>query len=60
MTFDRGRLIDVTRVPVGADGSAQIDGGELGGQRNAVLAISALTPVTTEPAAYKYWIEDKN
>ncbi|MFZ1772087.1 MAG: hypothetical protein WAU00_22950 [Caldilinea sp.] len=60
MTFDRGRLIDVTRVPVGADGSAQIDVGELGGQRNAVLAISALTPVTTEPAAYKYWIEDKN
>ncbi|HHY55821.1 MAG TPA: hypothetical protein GYA08_10330 [Chloroflexi bacterium] len=57
LEFDGDRLTSVRRVPVAADGRAQIEIAGLGGRRTAVVAISGLTPVTTEAAGYRYWVE---
>jgi len=57
LEFDGDRLITVRRAPVAADGRAQVEIRDLGGRRSAVIAISGLTPVTTEAAAYRYWVE---
>lgn len=57
LEFDGDRLTDVRRVPIAADGRAQVEIAALGGTRRAVVAISGLTPVTTEAAAYRYWVE---
>jgi hypothetical protein len=57
LEFDGDRLTDVRRVPVAADGRAQVEIAELGGSRTAVIAVSGLTPVTTEAAGYRYWID---
>lgn len=58
MEFEGDRLTSVTRVPVAEDGSAAVEIAGLGGRRHAVIAVSGLTRVTTEPAAYRYWIEE--
>ena len=59
LEFDGDRLTDVRRVPVAADGSAQVAIDDLGGRRTAVVAISGLTPVTTEAAGYRYWVDER-
>jgi hypothetical protein len=50
-------LMDLQRVEVDEDGRAAIAIDDLGEGRTAVLAISAMAPVTTEPAAYEFNIE---
>ncbi len=57
LAFDGDRLTGVTRVPVAADGRAQIEIDATGWWQRTVIAISGLTPVTTERAAYRYWVE---
>ncbi|MEZ4559878.1 MAG: immune inhibitor A [Caldilineaceae bacterium] len=52
MTFKRDELVDVQRIQVDADGRAVIPVSDLDRRRNAVLAVSALAPITTEPAVY--------
>ncbi|MEZ4611142.1 MAG: hypothetical protein R2838_13010, partial [Caldilineaceae bacterium] len=52
MTFERDELVDVQRIQVDADGRAVIPVSDLDRRRNAVLAVSALAPITTEPAVY--------
>jgi hypothetical protein len=59
LTFEGDRLTGVTRVPVAADGSAQIETDATDSRRSTVIAISGLTPVTTENAAYRYWVEER-
>lgn len=59
MAFDSGELRRVVRVPVGADGAARIDVDGLDRDGEIVLAISGLTPVTTEEALYSYRIEQR-
>lgn len=46
------RQITVERMVIGADGRGQITVPDMGNLQDAVLVISALTPVTTEPASY--------
>ncbi len=57
LSLDDNLLTGVERVPVDADGRAAIDIDGLGDGKTAVLAISALAPVTTEPAAYSLRID---
>ena len=57
MVFHRGTLAGFERVPVDSDGSARIDLEGLDRESEVVLAISGLTPVTTEEAHYQYRIE---
>ena len=52
MTFARDELVDVQRIEVDADGRAVIPISDLDRRHSAVLAISALAPITTEPAVY--------
>jgi len=56
MEFTSDELTDLRRIPVDAEGNAQFDVDDLGDGRRAVLAISALAPVTTEPATYEFLI----
>ena len=35
----------------------RVEFGDLEDGRTAVIAISGLTPVTTEPAGYRYWVD---
>lgn len=60
LEFDGDRLTGVRRVPVAEDGRAQVVDPDLGGRRTAVVAISNLTPVTTEAAGDRYWVEDQD
>ncbi|PKO23689.1 MAG: hypothetical protein CVU38_02850 [Chloroflexi bacterium HGW-Chloroflexi-1] len=48
--------LTLQRMTVGADGRGRLTLDGLGDLNEAVLVISALTPVTTEPAAYDYTI----
>lgn len=57
MVFHEGKLADFERAPVDSDGSLRIDLDGLDGESEVVLAISGLTPVTTEDAHYQYRIE---
>ncbi|MFN8465876.1 MAG: immune inhibitor A [Caldilineaceae bacterium] len=59
MEFDGDTLTAVRRVPVAADGHAEVDIKGLGNGRRAVVAISGLAPVTTLPASYEYSIVAK-
>jgi immune inhibitor A len=59
LIFQDNRLVDLERPAVDENGYARIEIDALGGGKTAVLAISALAPVTTEPAAYEYWIETR-
>ena len=59
MEFDGDTLTALRRVPVGADGKAEIDIAGLGAGRNAVIAISGLTRGTTLPAAYRYAVDSQ-
>lgn len=53
-------LTSIERVEVDQDGRASIEIDGLGNGKTAVLAISALAPVTTEPAAYEFSVESQN
>lgn len=53
MTFDGDALVEVQRPVVDELGNAEFTIDGLGDGRRAVLAISALAPVTTQPAAYE-------
>jgi hypothetical protein len=48
--------VTVQRMAVGPDGRGQLGVPNLGGLDEALLIISGLTPVTTEPANYSYTI----
>lgn len=58
LTLEDGRLVGVERIAVDEQGQATIQA-DVGGRRSAVVAISALAPVTSEPAAYSYWIDSQ-
>jgi bacillopeptidase F (M6 metalloprotease family) len=56
LEFKGAELTAVQQATVDATGRAQIQVDGLGGDKSAVLAISALAPVTTEPATYQLQI----
>lgn len=53
MTFENDELIGVERFPIDDQGQATLHLPQLGRNRHAILAISAMTPTTTEPATYQ-------
>lgn len=57
LTLQDNILVDVQRYDVDDAGRATLPIQGLGNGTTAVLAISALAPVTTEPAAYTYSIQ---
>ena len=59
MVFQDDRLESFERAPVEADGTVRIDVEGLDRRSEVVLAISGLTPVTTEEAFYEYRIEQR-
>ena len=59
MVFHRGTLTALSRAPVDSDGTLHIDLEGLDRESEVVLAISGLTPVTTEEAVYEYRIEQR-
>ena len=48
--------VTVQRMVVGPDGLGQVTISDLGSLKEAMLVVSGLTPVTTEPASYSYSI----
>ena len=59
MVFHDGALASFERAPVDENGSVRIDLDGLDRRSEVVLAISGLTPVTTEDAFYEYAIEQR-
>ncbi len=59
MVFHDGALASFERAPVDENGSVRIDLDGLDRRSEVVLAISGLTPVTTEDASYEYAIEQR-
>ncbi len=59
MVFHDGALASFERAPVDKNGSVRIDLDGLDRRSEVVLAISGLTPVTTEDASYEYAIEQR-
>ncbi len=59
MVFHDGALASFERAPVDKNGSVRIDLDGLDRRSEVVLAISGLTPVTTEEAFYEYAIEQR-
>ena len=57
MVFHEGALAGFERASVDSDGSLRIDLDGLDRESEVVLAISGLTPVTTEEAYYEYEIK---
>ncbi len=57
LEFKGTELTAVRRATIDANGHAQIKVDALGNGKSAVLAISALAPVTTEPATYQLHID---
>lgn len=57
MEFESDTLANIRRIAVSPDGSAQFDLQGLDNGKRAVLAVSALAPVTTEKAAYELYVE---
>ncbi|MCE7985887.1 MAG: hypothetical protein DYG89_32315 [Caldilinea sp. CFX5] len=53
MTFEHDQLVSVERFPIDDQGQANLLFAQLGRNRYAVLAVSAITPTTTEPASYQ-------
>ncbi|MCB0044207.1 MAG: immune inhibitor A [Caldilineaceae bacterium] len=53
LEFEDNRLVSVQDVPVDESGHANVSVENLGNGRTATLAVSALAPVTTEPASYE-------
>lgn len=58
MEFERDELVNVQRIEVDANGRAVIPVTDLGRRRNAVLAVSAFAPITTEPAVYSLSVRE--
>jgi len=54
-----GGQVTIERMTVGPDGRGQLTVSDLGNLNEAMLMVSALTPVTTEPASYSYTITQK-
>ena len=59
MLFHEGTLAGFERAPVDSGGNVRINLDGLGRESEVVLAISGLTPVTTEEAVYEYGIEQR-
>jgi hypothetical protein len=59
LELDKDNLVNLQRIPVDAGGHATIPIDGLGGDREAVLIISARAPVTTEEARYEYQIDKR-
>lgn len=59
MVFHKGTLTGLSRAPVDSNGSLHIDLHGVDRESEVVLAISGLTPVTTEEAVYQYRIEKR-
>lgn len=60
LTFDENRLTGVRRYAVDpVQGSATFDIDELGNGKTAVIAVSALAPVTTERAQYELTVRQR-
>ena len=59
MVFKDGSLASFERAPVESDGTVRIDVEGLDRGSEVVLAISGLTPVTTEEALYEYRIKPR-
>ncbi len=57
LEFKGSELTAVQQATIDATGHAQIKVDALGNDKSAVLAISALAPVTTEPATYQLQID---
>jgi hypothetical protein len=57
LLLDENVLTGIERLEVDAQGRATVQIPKLGDGRTAVLAISGASRVTTEPAAYQYWID---
>ncbi|MBX2998092.1 MAG: immune inhibitor A [Caldilineaceae bacterium] len=57
LSLRRGNLVEVLQLPVNEDGAATVDIDGLGGNSEAILIVSAITPFTTEAADYEYQIE---
>jgi hypothetical protein len=53
LEFEGDTLVKLRRVEVDTAGRAEVDISNLSNSRSAVLAISALAPVTTEPGVYE-------
>jgi hypothetical protein len=53
MTFENDQLVGVERLPIDDQGQADLLIPQLGRNRHAILAVSAITPTTTEPATYQ-------
>ena len=59
MVFHEGILAGFERAPVDSGGNVRINLDGLDRESEVVLAISGLTPVTTEEAVYEYRIEQR-
>jgi immune inhibitor A len=59
LILDGDELVDVHRVDVNDEGEASVNISSLGGNDEAILIISGVTPFTTEVAAYRYWIDQR-
>ncbi len=59
LTLEDGKLVDVQRSTVDAEGRATLQAEGLGGDRTAVFIVSARAPVTTEEANYEYAIRKR-
>ena len=53
MIFENDQLVSVERLPIDDQGQADLLIPQLGRNRYAILAVSAITPTTTEPATYQ-------
>ncbi len=60
LEFENERLVRVTPVTVDAAGNGTVDLARMEETDHAVVAVSALTPVTTERATYRYWVEERS
>jgi hypothetical protein len=54
-----GKTVKLVRMPVNADGKGQLKLANAENYDHIMLIISALAPVTTEPASYRYTISNK-
>ena len=56
-TLQDNVLEEVTQLEIDAGGLGSMTLPDLGNGKTAVVTISGTTPVTTEPAQYRYWID---
>ena len=59
ITFQDDEMVGIARYTPDANGELSINLSNLGGDNTVVIAISALAPITTEPATYTYVIVER-